>query len=88
MLLDLTSEFYSWIRGGLLVLAIYHFMIFIQNKKKLYLYYSLYLLTLFIYFFSHICPERYLWIYDYINFALQFIAFGFYVVFCTIIIAN
>ncbi len=81
MLLDLTSEFYSLIRGGLLILAIYHLMIFIQNKKKLYLFYSLYLLALFIYFFSHICPEPYLWIYSYINFAIQFVAFAFYVVF-------
>ena len=81
MLLDLTSEFYSWIRGGLLMLAIYHFMIFLQNTKNIYLFYSLYLLTLFIYFFSHVCPEEYLWIYTYINFAIQFVAFGFYVVF-------
>lgn len=81
MLLDLTSELYSWIRGGLLILSIYHLMIFILNKRKLYLYYSLYSLSLFIYFLSHVCPEEYLWIYDYINFAIQFIAFGFYVLF-------
>ena len=81
MLLDLTSEFYSWIRGALLILAIYHFMIFLQNKKNTYLFYSLYLLTLFTYFFSHVCPNEYLWIYDYINYALQFVAFGFYVMF-------
>ena len=81
MLLDLTSEFYSWIRGGLLILAIYHLLIFVLNKRKLYLFYSLYSFSLFVYFFSHICPEPYLWVYDYINFAIQFIAFAFYVLF-------
>ncbi|NNC69933.1 MAG: histidine kinase [Flavobacteriaceae bacterium] len=81
MLLDLTSELYSWIRGGLLILSIYHFAIFVLNKRKLYLYYSLYSFSLFIYFFSHVCPEPYQWIYRYINFSIQFIAFAFYVLF-------
>ncbi len=81
MLLDLTSELYSWIRGGLLILAVYHLMIFVLNRRKLYLFYSLYSLSLFIYFYSHVCPEEYLWVYDYINFAIQFVAFGFYVLF-------
>ena len=81
MFLDLTSELYSWIRGGLLILSIYHIMIFVLNKRKLYLYYSLYSFSLFVYFFSHICPEEYIWVYDYINFSIQFIAFGFYVLF-------
>ena len=81
MLLDLTSELYSWIRGGLLILSLYHLMIFVLNRRKLYLFYSLYSLSLFVYFFSHICPEPYLWIYNYVNFAIQFVAFGFYVMF-------
>ena len=81
MLLDLTSEFNSWIRGGLLILSIYHLMIFVLNKRKLYLFYSLYSLSLFIYFLSHVCPEPYRWIYDYINFSIQFIAFAYYVLF-------
>ncbi|MDJ0646903.1 MAG: histidine kinase [Flavobacteriaceae bacterium] len=81
MLLDLTSELYSWIRGGLLILSIYHLMIFVLNRRKLYLFYSLYSFSLFIYFLSHVCPEPYVWIYDYINFSIQFVAFGFYVLF-------
>ena len=81
MLLDLTSELYSLLRGGFLILSIYHLMIFALNRRKLYLFYSLYSLALFIYFFSHVCPEPYLWIYDYINFSIQFVAFGFYVLF-------
>lgn len=81
MLLDLTSELYSWIRGGLLILSIYHLLIFVLNKRKLYLFYGLYSFSLFIYFFNHVCPEPCLWIYDYINFAIQFIAFAFYVLF-------
>lgn len=81
MLLDLTSEFYAWIRGAFLILALYHLMIYTQNKSKTYLFYSIYLFLLFIYFFRHICPEQYQWIYEYINFSLQYLAFAFYVLF-------
>jgi sensor histidine kinase YesM len=42
MLLDFNSEIFSWVRGGLFVLFLYHFLIFFQNRSKLYLYYSLF----------------------------------------------
>lgn len=86
MLLDLTSEFFSWIRGSFLILAVYHFMIYLQNRGKLYLYYSLYLVSLFFYFCRHICPEEYQWLYEYINFPVQLIAFGFYVLFARVLL--
>ncbi|MCK5815345.1 MAG: histidine kinase [Flavobacteriaceae bacterium] len=50
MLLDIHSEIYAWVRGSLLVLAICHFFMYSQNKRKLYLYYSLYLLAHFFFF--------------------------------------
>ncbi|MBT8316645.1 MAG: histidine kinase [Lutibacter sp.] len=81
MLLDFHSEIYSWIRGGLFVLFIYHFLIFFQNRSKLYLYYSLYLLALSIYLLQHILPDSASVFYDYFNFSIQFFAYAAYVAF-------
>ena len=71
MLLDFHSEIYSWIRGGLFVLFVYHLLIFFQNRSKLYLYYSLYLLALTIYLLSHIATGKVSEFYNYINFYHQ-----------------
>ena len=54
MFTDLNSEIFAWIRGGLLILAIYHLLLYFQNGKKLYLYYCLYLLTFFAFFASRL----------------------------------
>jgi sensor histidine kinase YesM len=81
MLLDFHSEIFSWIRGGLFVLFIYHFLIFFQNKSKLYLYYSLYLLALSIYLLQHVIPTTFIGFYNYFNFSLQFLAYAAYVAF-------
>lgn len=81
MLLDFNSEIYSWIRGGLFVLFLYHFLIFFQNKSKLYLYYSLYLLALTIYLLQHVVPEEFKPFYSYVNFSIQFLAYAAYVAF-------
>ena len=81
MLLDFNSEIYSWVRGGLFVLFLYHFLIFFQNRSKLYLYYSLYLLALTIYLLQHVVPEEYKPFYSYINFSIQFLAYAAYVAF-------
>jgi len=81
MLLDFHSEIYSWIRGGLFVLFIYHFLIFFQNKSKLYLYYSLYLLALTIYLLQHVIPEEFKGFYTYFNFSIQFLAYAAYIAF-------
>ena len=81
MLLDFNAEIYSWVRGGLFVLFIYHFLIFFQNRSKLYLYYSLYLLALTIYLLQHVVYEEFKPFYTYINFSIQFLAYAAYVAF-------
>lgn len=81
MLLDFNSEIFSWIRGGLFVLFLYHFLIFFQNKNKLYLYYSLYLLALTIYLLQHVVSEEFKPFYGYANFSIQFLAYAAYVAF-------
>ena len=81
MLLDFNSEIFSWIRGGLFVLFLYNFLIFFQNKNKLYLYYSLYLLALTIYLLQHVVSEEFKPFYGYANFSIQFLAYAAYVAF-------
>ena len=81
MLLDFNSEIYSWVRGGLFVLFLYHFLIFFQNKNKLYLYYSLFLLALTIYLLQHVVSEEFKSFYNYVNFPIQFLAYAAYVAF-------
>ena len=81
MLLDFHSEIYSWIRGGLFVLFLYHFIIFFQNRSKLYLYYSLFLLALTIYLLQHVVSEEFKPFYNYINFSIQFLAYAAYLAF-------
>ena len=77
MLLDFNSEVYSWIRGALLILALYHFVIYINNRQKQYLYYSIYLVCFFIYFLADIYSPR-LKIYLYLNFSIQFLGYAAY----------
>jgi sensor histidine kinase YesM len=81
MLLDFNSEIFSWVRGGLFVLFLYHFLIFFQNRSKLYLYYSLFLLALTIYLLQHVVSEEIKPIYNYLNFSIQFLAYAAYVAF-------
>ena len=78
MFLDLTSEFYSWIRGALLILALYHLLIYFQNRKQQYLYYSLYLLCFLIYFLRDV-SSPWLPVFFYINFSIQFLGYAAYV---------
>jgi len=82
MFLDFHSEIFSWIRGGLLVLFIYHLVIYFQNRRELYLYYSLFLLGLFIYFLRDaIDPELSDKIFSYINFSIQFLSYAAFAMF-------
>lgn len=78
MLLDFNSEVYSWIRGALLILAVYHFVIYFNTKQKQYFFYSLYLISFFIYFLADVHSPR-LKIYAYINFSIQFLGYAAYV---------
>ncbi|MDP3313915.1 sensor histidine kinase [Lutibacter sp.] len=81
MLLDFHSEIYSWIRGGLFVLFLYNFLIYFQNKNKLYLYYSLYLLAFTIYLTKHVASQAFMPFFNYLNFAIQFFAYSAYLSF-------
>jgi sensor histidine kinase YesM len=81
MFLDITSEIYSWIRGAILILFIYHLMFFIQNGKKVFLYYSLYLLCFLIYFSKDIVSSNFVQVYGYLNFSIQFLGYAFYILF-------
>jgi len=81
MLLDIHSEVYAWIRGGLFVLFVYHLLIFFQNKNKLYLYYSLYLFTITLFLCQSLINEIIPSYSKYANFSVQFIAYGAYVAF-------
>ena len=80
MLLDYHSEIYAWIRGGLFILFVYHILIFFQNKSKLYLYYSLYLLSFSIYLLKDIVAGGAA-LFEYLNYSVQFLAFAAYVSF-------
>jgi len=86
MLLDFSSEIYSWIRGAVLILSIYHLAIYFQNKNKQFLYYSLYLLFFFLYFLKDVSITNYLSIYTYINFSIQFLGYAAYVAFARVLL--
>lgn len=86
MLLDFHSEIYSWIRGGLFILFVYHLLIYFQNKNNLYLYYSLYLfsITLFLCqsFIAEVIPNYT----EYADFTIQFLAYGAYIAFARVLL--
>jgi len=86
MFLDFHSEIFSWIRGGLFILFIYHFLIYVQNRSKLYLFYSLYLAALTIYLTQDIFPENWNTLHQYLNFPIQFLAYAAYVAFARILL--
>ena len=81
MLLDIHSEIYAWIRGGLFVLFVYHILIYFQNKNKLYLYYSLYLAGITLFLCRPIIDEGFTAYSRYTDFTLQFLAYGAYIAF-------
>lgn len=87
MYLDFNSEIFSWVRGGLFVLLLFHFIIYIQNARKSYLYYSLFFLGIFLYFFQHILTGELVdKIYEYLNFPLQFLAYAAYAAFARLLL--
>lgn len=87
MFLDLHSEIYSWIRGGLLILFLYHLLIYFQNLRKTYLYYSLFLLCLFIYFLRDLSlDESYQTLFLYFNFSIQFLAYAAFAMFARLLL--
>jgi sensor histidine kinase YesM len=87
MYLDFNSEIFSWVRGGLFLFFLFHLIIYIQNGRKSYLYHSLYILCLFLYFFQHIFTGEFAdEIYGYLNFSLQFLAYAAYAAFARLLI--
>ena len=77
MFSGLHLEVYAWIRGGILVLVIYHILIYFQNKRKSYLFYSLYLFGIFVYFYQHVLViEVAQIVYKYLNFSVQLLAYA------------
>lgn len=79
MFLDFNSEVFSWIRGGLFTLFIYHMCIYFQNRSKLHLYYSLYLLPLAIYLVKDIFGMN--TFYEYFYYPIEFLAYAAYMSF-------
>lgn len=82
MFTQFDSEFYASIRGAILVVFLYHIIIYFQNKRKLYLYYSLYSLLLFLFFLSNLVIDNFAigWS-SYLNYPLQYITFATYIAF-------
>lgn len=82
MFTQFDSEFYSAIRGALLVVFLYHIIIYYQNKRNLYLYFSLYSLLLFIFFIKNLIIIDFSsgWA-SYINYPLQYLTLATYLAF-------
>ena len=82
MFTQFDSEFYASIRGALLVVFLYHIIIYFQNKRKLYLYFSLYSLLLFIFFLRDLLIKDFSigWA-SYLNYPLQYLTFATYIAF-------
>ncbi len=81
MFLGLSSEIFSWIRGAILILFIYHMVTYFLNRKRHYLFYSLYLLSFFLFFLKDTLPTTNQSIYRYINFSIQFLGYAAYIAF-------
>ena len=80
MFLDINSLFYSWIRGGIFLLLMYHFVFYLKHKEEVYKYYSIYLLGVFIFLIKDVFTNEFMTcLYEYLVFSIQFIAFSFYI---------
>ncbi len=80
-LIDFDSNFYAGIRAVIFVLSIVYALIYVQSKKREYLFYSLYLAALFLVFLQYVLPEKFQNWYLYLDYPLQFLAFFFYILF-------
>ena len=82
-LLDITSPFYSLIRGGMIMLFIYHLIVFLQSRDKIYKYYTAYLFCLTIYMIRDAFPQPLVQeFYKYISFPIQYIGYVYFISFC------
>lgn len=85
---DFHSEIFSWIRGALFVLFIINISVFFQNKKRLFLNYSLYLFFVFLYFFEPVAPQWLQPLYKVVNYSFLYVSFVFYVEFARILLST
>lgn len=85
---DFHSEIFSWIRGALFVLFIINISVFFQNKKRLFLNYSLYLFCIFLYFFMPVAPKWCQPLYGVVNYSFLYLSFVFYVEFARILLST
>lgn len=77
-LTDLTGEFYSMIRGALLMLTIYHLIIYFIYHSKIYLYYALFLFFFYVFLLSHIFDNTTPNLFYYLDRSFQLISLSFY----------
>lgn len=80
-LTDLSSEFYSMVRGALFLFFIYHIIIYYLNKNKVYLYYSLFSIFLYLFLFSHVLIAETQTFYYYTDRTFQLLSVSFYFMF-------
>ncbi|WP_086031353.1 sensor histidine kinase [Tenacibaculum holothuriorum] len=79
-LLDITSAFYSWIRGGLVMLFVYHFIIYLQSRDKIHKYYTGYLFCLTVYLVRDAFPNPTVQeFYKYISFSIQYVGYVYFI---------
>jgi len=76
---DFTNEVLAWIRGAVLLLFILNIGLYIQNKKRLFLNYSLYLLFVFLFMLKPVASDSLKEFYDIFEYSFLFLAFVFYV---------
>ena len=85
---DFHSEVFSWIRGALLVLFVINATVYLQNRKRLFLYYSLYLLFVFIYFLKPVAPSALKSFYKLFDYSFLYLSFAFYIDFARVLIST
>ncbi|WP_152286152.1 sensor histidine kinase [Flavicella marina] len=88
MFSDLNSELYSWIRGAILLLFLINAGLYLQNGKRLFLNYSLYLLFVFLYFIKSVVPESFHQFYSLFGYSFLFLSFVFYIEFERILLTT
>ncbi len=82
MFIQFDSEFYAAIRGALLIVFLYHIIIYFQNKRKLYLYFSIYALLLFLFFLRDLLIVDFsIGFFSYISYSVQYLTFAIYIAF-------
>lgn len=86
MLADINSTFYSWIRGGVFLLLLSNFVVFLKNRENLNKYFSLYLFGIFIYLLKGtIHNEFFLSVFEFTNVSLCAFSCGFYLNFIRVL---